>query len=61
MQLEMQQPLNHERCRFCGRPALPCILMFDDDAWVGDTAPGPLGPGHSQARRVGAHADPDQP
>jgi hypothetical protein len=41
---------NHERCRFCGRPARPCILMFDDNAWIGDAAPGPLGPGHSQAR-----------
>ena len=41
---------NHERCRFCGRQARPCILMFDDNAWIGDAAPGPLGPGHSQAR-----------
>ena len=24
--------------------------MFDDDAWLGDVAPGPLGRGHSQAR-----------
>ena len=25
-------------------------LMFDDDAWLGDEAPGPLGHGHSQPR-----------
>ena len=24
--------------------------MFDDDQWIGDSAPGPLGPGHSQGR-----------
>ena len=41
---------NFVHCPHCGRLARPCILMFDDNAWMGDEAPGPLGPGHSQPR-----------
>ena len=43
-------PTNFVHCSHCGGLARPCVLMFDDGAWVGETASGPLGPGHSQAR-----------
>jgi len=49
-------PLNHERCIHCNRLARPCILMFDDGAWLGDSVAGPAGAGHDQAaayRQVG--------
>ncbi|KAL3904925.1 MAG: hypothetical protein SGPRY_011103, partial [Prymnesium sp.] len=41
---------NFQRCHFCGRIARPCILMFNDSAWLGEIAPGPAGGDHSQAR-----------
>ena len=46
-----QEPVsNFEHCMHCSRLARPCILMFDDGAWVGDEVPGPLGRGHSQPK-----------
>ena len=33
--------INHERCGHCGRLARPCILMFDDDDWIGEEMGGP--------------------
>ena len=45
-----QSTRNFQHCIHCGRLARPCILMFEDNAWVGDEVPGPLGRGHSQPR-----------
>ena len=45
---------NFVHCPHCGRLARPCILMFEDNAWLGDDVPGPLGPGHSQPREYRA-------
>jgi hypothetical protein len=27
---------NHPSCIYCGKPARPAVLMFQDDKWVND-------------------------